>query len=94
MGTLQMVVCFTWRVMLEAMGITGIRAHERWSQGWLDFGNSHGGITQCKIHKNFIFFIFSCDTWKVFGRYSSSSIMRRKWIQGNFLCMCVFIDAR
>jgi hypothetical protein len=52
-----MVACFTYRVMLEAMGITGIRAHVRWSQGWLDFGNSHG-ITQCKIHKSFIFSFF------------------------------------
>jgi hypothetical protein len=63
--------------MLEAMGITGIRAHVRWSQCWLDFGNSHG-ITQCKIHKNFIFFILSCDTQKVSGRYSSPSIMKEK----------------
>jgi hypothetical protein len=75
--------------MLEAMGITGIRAHVRWSQGWLDFGNSHG-ITQCKIHKKIIFFIFSCDTWKVSGIYSSSSIMRKKMDMRQFFVHVCF----
>jgi hypothetical protein len=90
MGTLQMVVCFTCRViMLEAMGITRIRAHVRWSQGWLDFGNSHG-ITQCKINKIFIFFIFSCDTQKVSGRYSSPSIMRKKLDRRQFFVHVCF----
>lgn len=78
--------------MLEAMGITGIRAHVRCSQGWLDFGNSHG-ITQCKIHKKFHFFHFFLwypeGLWQI-DTHHGVSITRKKLDRRQFFVHVCF----